>query len=80
MLLSPVQGQYTVTINDDSALGNYTVDMLIEDSPPSCEITSIVAGDDAGEYDISWNTADEEGGSLQCGCSSIMIGAIRTAS
>ncbi len=64
VLLEPVLGAYTVTVDNGEALGNYTVDLLLQDALPWGEITSIEAGDEAGEYEISWEDHDPEGAPL----------------
>ena len=61
VLLEPAQGNYTVTVGNESALGNYTIDLVIEDQLPSGEITSITAGEEDGQYEIAWDDYDLEG-------------------
>ena len=61
VLLSPAQGDYTVTVNNPDDLGQNTVDLVIQDHLPSGEITSIEEGAEQGSYTIAWTDDDVEG-------------------
>ncbi len=60
-LLDPIQGAYTVTVSNADEIGNYTVDLLLQDALPSGEITAVTPGEEAGEYRIEWSANDPEG-------------------
>ncbi|HPO15928.1 MAG TPA: hypothetical protein PLI09_20975 [Candidatus Hydrogenedentes bacterium] len=64
VLLNPVQGAYTVTVNNSAELGNFTVDMMLQDEAPWGEITSIAPGEEKGTYEISWEDHDSESSPL----------------
>lgn len=64
VLLNPVQGPYSVTVNNSAELGNFTVDMMVQDEAPWGEITSITQGEEPGTYEISWEDHDLESAPL----------------
>lgn len=61
VLLNPATGTYTATLHDETGLGNYIIEALVEDALPSGRIISITETTDPDQILITWEDQDEEG-------------------
>lgn len=54
MLVDPVPGDYQVTVENADALGEVSIQALVQDAPPLCGPVSVAPGATEGQYLVTW--------------------------
>lgn len=60
VMFDPEPGDYIVTFNDVSNLGEYSVELLIENIEPYVDLIGILPADDFGTYFVDWDANDPD--------------------
>ena len=60
VLRNPAGGDYTVTVENEQELGNFTVEVLAMNHPAEVDIISVEAAGSENEYEVKWQVSDPD--------------------